>query len=60
MSLAREKGDSHLLPVAEGDTAAAAGRGLETKGGCHLFRLPPPSMMPLPSVHFVRSRLGVT
>ena len=37
--LVAEKGDSHLLPVAEGDTAPAEGRGLETKGGCHLFRL---------------------
>jgi len=36
--LAREKGDSHLLPVAAGDTAPAKGRGLQTKGGCHLFR----------------------
>ena len=35
--LVAEKGDSHLLPVAEGDTAPAEGRGLETKGGCHLF-----------------------
>jgi diadenosine tetraphosphate (Ap4A) HIT family hydrolase len=35
--LAAEKGDSHLLPVAKGDTAPAEGRGLETKGGCHLF-----------------------
>jgi HKD family nuclease len=33
----REKGDSHHLPVAEGDTAPAEGRGLETNGGCHLF-----------------------
>jgi hypothetical protein len=33
-----EKGDSHHLPVAEGDTAPAEGRGLETNGGCHLFR----------------------
>ncbi|MEI8227038.1 MAG: DEAD/DEAH box helicase family protein [Planctomycetota bacterium] len=37
----REKGASHLLPVAEGDTAPADGRGLETKGGWHLF-LPRP------------------
>jgi diadenosine tetraphosphate (Ap4A) HIT family hydrolase len=34
---AQGKGDSHLLPVAKGDTAPAAGRGLQTKGGCHLF-----------------------
>ena len=33
----REKGDSHHLPVADGDTAPAEGRGLETNGGCHLF-----------------------
>ena len=32
-----EKGDSHLLPVAKGDTAPAEGRGLQTNGGCHLF-----------------------
>jgi len=32
-----EKGDSHHLPVAAGDTAPAKGRGLQTNGGCHLF-----------------------
>ncbi len=32
-----EKGDSHHLPVAVGDTAPAKGRGLQTNGGCHLF-----------------------
>jgi hypothetical protein len=40
----REKGDSHQLPVAEGDTAPAIGRGLRTIGDCHLF---PPTMKPL-------------
>jgi hypothetical protein len=34
---ATEKGDSHHLPVAVGDTAPAKGRGLQTNGGCHLF-----------------------
>ncbi len=32
-----EKGDSHHLTVAKGDTAPAEGRGLRTNGGCHLF-----------------------
>jgi hypothetical protein len=32
-----EKGGRHFLPVAEGDTAPAKGRGLQTKGACHLF-----------------------
>jgi hypothetical protein len=36
-----EKGDSHHLPVAEGDTASAEGRGLQTNGGCHLFPATP-------------------
>jgi hypothetical protein len=40
----REKGDGHQLPVAEGDTAPAIGRGLRTIGDCHLF---PPTMKPL-------------
>lgn len=35
--LRREKGASHHLPVAEGDTAPAGGRGLGTNGGWHLF-----------------------
>jgi hypothetical protein len=37
MSVVREKGGRHRLPVACGDTAPAAGRGLETKGASHLF-----------------------
>jgi hypothetical protein len=32
-----QKGASHHLPVAAGDTAPAGGRGLETNGGWHLF-----------------------
>jgi hypothetical protein len=32
-----EKGDSHHVPVAEGDTAPAESRGLETHGGYRLF-----------------------
>jgi len=34
-----EKGDRHRLPIADGDTAPAQGRGLQTKGACHLFHL---------------------
>jgi superfamily II DNA or RNA helicase/SOS-response transcriptional repressor LexA len=33
----QEKGDCTHLPVASGDPAPAAGRGLQTNGGCHLF-----------------------
>jgi SOS-response transcriptional repressor LexA len=32
-----EKGDCHPLPVAAGDPVPAAGRDLQTNGGCHLF-----------------------
>jgi SOS-response transcriptional repressor LexA len=33
----KEKGDCHPLPVAAGDPVPAAGRDLQTNGGCHLF-----------------------
>jgi SOS-response transcriptional repressor LexA len=33
----KEKGDGHPLPVAAGDPVPAAGRDLQTNGGCHLF-----------------------
>jgi putative membrane-bound dehydrogenase-like protein len=33
-----EKGGRHLLPVTEGDTVPAEGRGLQTKGASHLYR----------------------
>ena len=35
--LREEKGDCHPLPVAAGDPVPAAGRDLQTNGGCHLF-----------------------
>ena len=41
----QEKGDCTHVPVATGDPAAAAGRGLQTNGGCHLF---PGTLAPAP------------
>ncbi|MFM9009662.1 MAG: hypothetical protein ACKON8_01970, partial [Planctomycetota bacterium] len=48
-----QKGASHHLPVAVGDTAPAGGRGLQTNGGWHLFA-------PAPWIHleFDIPRLG--
>lgn len=37
MTAPMKKGGRHHLPVTEGDTAPAIGRGLQTNGACHLF-----------------------
>jgi diadenosine tetraphosphate (Ap4A) HIT family hydrolase/HKD family nuclease len=52
----REKGDSHHLPVAAGDTAPAEGRGLETNGDCHLFPPRPWQVAALASLAAIRGQ----
>lgn len=37
MTAPMKQGGRHQLPVTEGDTAPAIGRGLQTNGACHLF-----------------------